>query len=79
MSIKHSPKCIPYLAKTSAIPRSKGGHWRNKLDKHDAIKQEIHKIDEEHDSKQIKSTKKKQQKKISKQPAQANQEILGGK
>jgi len=38
-------------------------------DKHDAIKQEIHKIDKEHDSKSI---KKKQQKKISKQPAQAH-------
>ena len=47
-------------------------------DKHDDIKQEIHKIDKEHDSKQIKSIKKKQQKKISKQPAQANLEILGG-
>jgi len=28
---QHSPKCIPYLAKISAIPRSKGGHWHNKL------------------------------------------------
>ena len=47
-------------------------------DKHDAIKQEIHEIDKEHDSKQTKSIKRKQHKKIPKQPAQANQEILGG-
>jgi D-ribose pyranose/furanose isomerase RbsD len=35
-------------------------------DNHDDIKQEIYKTDKEHDSKQIKSIKKKQQKKISK-------------
>ena len=46
-------------------------------DKHDAIKQAIHKIDKEHDPKQTNWIKKKQQKKISKQPTQANQ-ILGG-
>ena len=77
MFTKHSPKCIPYLASQDiSCPQIEGRTLaQQNKDKHDAIKQEIHKIDKEHDSKSI---KKKQQKKLSKQPAQANQEILGG-
>ena len=79
MFTKHSPKCIPYLASQDiSCPQIEGRTLAQQIkDKHDAIKQAIHKIDKEHDPKQTNWIKKKQQKKISKQPTQANQ-ILGG-